>query len=488
MAIFKEYSNYDALGLADLVHNEDVTTTEILEAALAKAEQYNPRLNAIIDYFPEEACAALKHIRQDSAFAGVPMLIKDLDTDVKGHATTHGSRLFKTHIAADDCDLVKKYRHAGLLIFGKTNAPEFGLNASTEGVLFGPCHNPWKRQHSTGGSSGGSAAAVAAGIIPMGHASDGGGSIRIPASSCGLFGLKPSRGLISFAPHPEGWGGLDHMHVMTRSVRDSAALLDETAGYVAGDFHHVAPYLSDNIDSYLTASQTLPHSLSGRKLRIGFTTQAPGGTPVHADCVHAVEQTVKLLQDLGHSVEEQSPDYSAMDLAYHCALISISFVRAEVNSRLQTLGRTLQDNDLEIATRGLLDVMQHSTASDYANALKYINQTSRRAAEFYQHYDLWLTPTLAQPPAELGYLFCDKVDDALALYERISSYTPFTGFANATGLPAMSVPLHWNKHNLPVGLQFVGRSGDEGLMFALAAQLEHARPWMDKYREINLDE
>lgn len=475
MPAFKEYSHYDALGLADLVHNEDVTAAEILEAALAKAEYVNPQLNAIVDYFPDEARADLNTIKQDASFAGVPLLIKDLDTDVKGRATTQGSHLFKTNIASDDCELVKKYRSAGLLIFGKTNAAEFGLNASTEGVLFGPCRNPWHHNHSTGGSSGGSAAAVAAGIVPIAHASDSGGSIRIPASSCGLFGLKPSRGLVSFAPQLEGWGGLDHMHVLTRSVRDSAALLDECAGYVAGDFHHVA----SDVDSWLSASQTLP-----RKLRIGFTTQAPSGAVLHGDCVHAVEETVRVLQDLGHQVEEKSPDYNAMDLAYHCALIGIAFVRNTVNTRLQTLGRTLLDDDLEIATRGLLDVMQHSSASDYAGALKYINQSSRQAAKFYQDYDLWLTPTLAQPPAELGYLFCNNAEDALTLYERISNYTPFTGFANATGLPAMSVPLHWNKSNLPIGVQFVGRSGEEGLMFALAAQLEHARPWWPKYSEI----
>jgi len=484
MAAFTEYSQYDALGLADLVQNAEVTPQEILEAALEKAEQLNPKLNAIIDFFPDEARAALKNLDIDSTFAGVPMLIKDLDTDVKGHATTHGSRLFRTHKADDDSALVKKYRDAGMLIFGKTNAPEFGLNASTEGLLFGACKNPWNTRHSTGGSSGGSATAVAAGIVPMGHASDGGGSIRIPASCCGLFGLKPSRGLISFAPHPEGWGGLDHMHVMTRSVRDSAALLDETAGYVAGDFHHIVPSLSDNMESYLTASQTLPHSLAGRPLKIGFTRQFPSATPVHSDCLEAVDRTVTLLQELGHIVEEQSPQYSAMDLAYHCALIGMSFVRAEINARLQTLGRTLQDDDLEVATRGLLDVMQHSTATDYATALKYINQTSRQAVPFFQRYDLWLTPTLASAPAELGYLFCNKAEEALDLYERISSYTPFTGFANATGLPAMSVPLHWNKNNLPIGVQFVGRSGEEALMFALAGQLEHAQPWIDRYAGI----
>jgi len=477
MAAFKEYSDYDAIGLAELVQNQDVTASEVLEAALHKAEKLNGKLNAIIDYFPDEARAAVKNTDIDAPFAGVPMLVKDLDSDVKGHATTHGSRLFKTHKAEADCELVKKYRNTGLLIFGKTNAPEFGLNASTEGVLFGSCKNPWNVNHSTGGSSGGSAAAVAAGIIPMGHASDGGGSIRIPASSCGLFGIKPGRGLISFAPYLEGWGGLDHMHVMTRSVRDSAALLDETAGSVAGDFHRVMP----DVESYLTASQTLP-----RKLKIGFTRQSPSSTPVHADCIQAVNRTIKLLQELGHTVEEQSPQYSAMDLAYHCALIGMSFVRAEINARLRTLGRTLQDDDLEVATRGLLEVMQHSSAADYATALKYINQTSRQAAVFYQQYDLWLTPTLAQPPAELGYLFCDKAEDALNLYERISSYTPFTGFANATGLPAMSVPLHWNKNNLPVGVQLVGRSGEEALMFALAAQLEHAQPWIQKYSEIKL--
>lgn len=475
MTHFKEYADYDALGIAELIQNHEVKPSEILEAALAKAEQLNPKLNAIIDYFPDEARHALAELDVDSNFAGVPMLIKDLDTDVKAHATTHGSRLFVEHRAKEDSALVKKYRAAGLLIFGKTNTPEFGLNPSTEGQLFGASKNPWNLEYSAGGSSGGSAAAVAAGIIPMGHASDGGGSIRIPASCCGLFGLKPGRGLISFAPYFEGWGGLDHMHVVTRSVRDSAALLDETSGYVAGDFHHVMP----DVKGYLTASQTLP-----RPLKIGYTFKGPDNAPIHADCVQAVKQTVQLLSDLGHTVEEASPNYHAMDLAYHCALIGIAFVRAEVNTYLQTLGRDLRENDLEVATRGLLDVMQHSTATDYAMALRFINQTSRQAAIFYNQYDFWLTPTLAQPPAKLGYLSCNKAEDAMGLYERISAYTPFTGFANATGLPAMSVPLYWNQHNLPVGVQFVGRSGEEALMFALAAQLENAKPWSGKYPKI----
>lgn len=479
--MFKEYSDYDAIGLAELVQNQDVTASEVLEAALAKAEQLNPKLNAIIDYFPDEARAAAKTLDIDTPYAGVPMLFKDLDTRVKGHATTFGSRLFKDNIADDDCDYVKTCRAAGMLVFGKTNAPEFGLNASTEGALHGACKNPWNLQHSTGGSSGGSAAAVAAGIIPIGHATDGGGSIRIPASSCGLFGLKPSRGTVSFSPFLENWGGLDHMHVMTRTVRDSAAFLDETAGYKPGDFHRVTPAT----DSFLEACYAMDNS-TPRKLRIGFTTTAQNGVPVHADCANAVQQAVKLLQELGHTVEEASPDYNAMELAFHCALIGMAFVRTEINTRLQQLGRPLQDTDVEIATRGLLDVMQHTTAADYAGALTYINRTCRQASHFHEQYDLWLTPTLAQPPAKLGYLFCDKPDDAMGFYDRISSYTPFTGFANATGLPAMSVPLHWNKNNLSVGVQFVGRMGEEALMFTLAAQLEQARPWIQKYSEITL--
>lgn len=262
---------------------------------------------------------------------------------------------------------------------------------------------------------------------------------------------------------------------MTRSVRDSAALLDETAGPVAGDFHRVMP----DADNYLEACYRAP-----RPLRIGFTTRAPSEVPVHADCVAAVEKTVKLLQALGHQVEEKSPDYSAMDLAYHSALMGMAFVRAEIQARLQQQGRALQADDLEVATHSLLEVMQHSSATDYATALKYLNHTSRQAALFYQRYDLWLTSTLAQPPAKLGHLFCDKPEDALGLYEKISAYTPFTGFANGTGLPAMSVPLHWNAAGLPIGVQFVGRAGEEALMFALAAQLENAQPWGSRYSSL----
>jgi Asp-tRNA(Asn)/Glu-tRNA(Gln) amidotransferase A subunit family amidase len=478
MSNFKEYPQHDATSIAELVHKKEISTKEVLEAAIERADALNGKLNAIIDYFPDEAREQLDNIKGDETFAGAPILIKDLDTDVKGHATTHGARLFKNNIAKEDCELVKKYKQLGMPVLGKSNAPEFGLNASTEGSLYGPCRNPWNNNHSTGGSSGGSAAAVAAGIVPVGHATDGGGSIRIPASCCGLFGMKPSRGMLSFSPHGEGWAGLDHMHVVTRSVRDSAALLDETAGYLPGDFHSVTHDKTGN--NFLNALNEAPG-----KLKIGFAKTSPSGTELHPDCIAAVEAAARLCEELGHTVEEATPDYSAMDLAYHSALIGINCARVEIKAYLIELGRELQQDDLEVATHGLLEVMQHASAADFATALKYINQASRQIAKFYEQYDLWLTPTLATPPPEIDYLFCTDPDDSMDFYERISSFTPFTGIANGAGLPAMSIPFDWNKDNLPIGIQFIGRTREEGKMFQLARQIEEVRPWANKYSELD---
>jgi amidase len=268
------------------------------------------------------------------------------------------------------------------------------------------------------------------------------------------------------------------MHVLTRSVRDSAAMLDQTAGPAPGDFHTV----NTGHTSWLEACA---HQV--RPLKIGFSTRAPNGEAIHPDCVAAVEKTARLCETLGHAVEEAQPDYNSMDLAYHCALMGISFVRSEINAYLDTLGRPLQTDDLEPATQGLLEVMAHASAADYATALKYINTTSRHVAtHFFERYDLWLTPTLASPPPELGYLYCQTPEEAMDFYERISGFTPFTGFANATGLPAMSIPLHWNTQGLPIGVQLVGRSMEEDIMFSLAAQLEQACPWSGQYAKISL--
>ena len=486
MSTFKEYANYDALALAELIKNKKITQQEVLQAAVEKVERLNPKLNAIIDFFPEEATQKLDYSLNDSLFFGVPFLLKDIEVNVEGHVTSHGSRLFKNNKATEDSEIVKRYRQSGLVIFGKTNTPEFGLNASTEGSLFGPCNNPWNLNYSTGGSSGGSAAAVAAGIVPMAHASDGGGSIRIPASCCGLFGLKPSRGMVSFAPEMEAWNGLDHMHVITRSVRDSAALLDQTAGYCAGDFHRV----SKQTNSY---SQVVENKMLGEKaLKIAFSNTSPSGVALDADCIDAVEKAANLCEDLGHSVELAMPEYNAMDLAYHCALIGISNINFAVQEELLKQNRSLADDDVEIATRSLIEVMKNTSAKDYVQALHYLNQTSRQVARFFnsnfdnnhEHYDLWLSPTLAQAPTLLGHLSCKGEEDTMAFYDRVSSFTPFTGLANATGLPAMSVPLHWNKEGLPIGVQFVGRSGEEELMYALAGQLEEAQPWFNRYSSI----
>jgi amidase len=471
MSGFAEYTEYDGLGLAALVRSKEVSPDEVLEAAIGRIEALNPTLNAVVARAYDAARAAAPNGSGDAPFAGVPFLLKDLGGAQAGVPMSAGSRFFAHAPAPVDAETVVRYKRAGLRILGRTNTPEFGLNASTEPVLFGPTRNPWDLSRSSGGSSGGSAAAVAARMVPLAHASDGGGSIRIPASCCGLFGMKTTRNRLSYAPYAgEGLAGCSVEHVVSRSVRDSAAALDATAGPAVGDPYFAPPPSRPYLEEVGTAPAPL---------RIALATEAFGGSPVDPDCVAAAEAAASLSEELGHDVERAAPGYdvAGLDETYNW-VFAINAV-ANIRLRARALGLTLDAGGFERVTWSMVQSADRVSAADYVQMLNRLHAISRRIQAFFETYDMLLTPTLAEPPVELGVL--DMMSEDTAAYtERLWRYTPFTYPFNVTGQPAMSVPLAWNEAGLPIGVQFVGRYGDEAGLFRLAGQLEQARPWADR--------
>lgn len=461
-----DYENYDGLGLAQLVRRGEVTAAELLAAAESRVSQRNAALNALVTPLFDAARQAVAAGLPGGAFQGVPFMVKELVASVAGTATTAASRLYAKNLAVADSEIVARFRRAGVCIVGKTNSSEFGLSPCSESLLYGITRNPWRLDLSPGGSSGGSAAAVAAGFVPVAHATDGGGSIRIPASCCGLFGLKPTRARISAGPEGgEGLSGLAMQHVVSRSVRDSAAMLDAVAGPMRGDPYVAVPPVRPYLDEV---------SAAPGRLRIGFARRAPTGVPLHAQCVAAVEDAARLCESLGHHVEEASPDYDAAALRDHFGLVFAAHTMANAT---RSTGGVLPDRALlEPLTYALAERGQGISAARFITALHALHHQSRRIAGFFAGYDLWLTPTLAQPPQPIGRFAIESsdVDDWLA---RIDAFLPFTYPFNITGQPAMSVPLYWSDEGLPIGCHFVARYGDEAMLFRLAGQLEQARPW-----------
>jgi len=493
MISISDYTGHDGLGLAALVRSGQVSAAELLEAAFARIEAHNPALNAVIRTRQAQARAEAARIDPAAPFAGVPFLLKDLIATLAGEPTAGGNGLLAGMQMPRDSELVRRYRAAGVQIAGRTNTPEFGLTPYTEPALFGPTHNPWSLAHSPGGSSGGSAAAVAAGMVPLASGGDGGGSIRIPASCCGLFGFKPSRGLTPTGPEfGELWDGFAIEHVLSRSVRDSAAMLDATAGADPG-----APYAAPMpLRPFLDEVSTDPTAL-----RIAFT-RVPlfGHGAVHADCIAGLEDTARLLESLGHHVEEAAPplEHDACALAF-ATVIAVQ-TRAEIEHLAQLARRRPQRRDFEPATytAGLLGAAVSGAA--YAGAVRTLQLTARAMAPFFERHDVLLTPTLASPPALTGALQPSAAERGVmrivnvlnagwlmkavgafeVQVEKTFAYIPFTPLFNATGQPAMSVPLCWNAAGLPIGMQFAARLGDDATLFRLAGQLERARPWFGR--------
>jgi amidase len=459
--------SHDAVGLASLVAAGQVTARELAEASIARIEARNGTLNAVVaDRF--EAALGEADAGPTGPLAGVPFLVKDLACDVAGLPSTRGSRLWAGNVAAEDCELTRRYKAAGLLILGNTNTPELGKNASTEPLLHGPAHNPWRPTHSTGGSSGGSAAAVAAGIVPAAHANDGGGSIRIPASSCGLFGLKPTRGRTPAWPGPGvGPYPMAVAHAVTRTVRDSAALLDVVAGPVPGEAYPspVAPPEGSFVAALASAPETL---------RIGYATTSANGNEGHPASLAAMERMIEVLLEMGHRVEEASPTYDPAQVTSAMSTIMGAVSAVAIDDRLAELGRELGDDDLEALTRAVHDGLSKAPATALVRAQLAMERVSHDVGRFHQTHDLWLTPTIVVPVPELGYLDADDLD---SMFTRAGRFTDFTGVFNVTGQPAMSVPSGLDADGLPFGLQFAGRLGSEATLLRLALALEEALPW-----------
>jgi amidase len=465
-----DYRSYDALGLAELIKKGDASAAEVLETALKLAQERNGTLNAINRFLEDAARVRAAEPLPDTPIAGVPFLIKDL-VYMKNVPCTYGSRLYADNVPDHDATVVERYRDAGLVIFGRTNTPEFGLNVATEPALFGPTRNPWNTDHVPGGSSGGAAAAVADGWLPVAHATDGGGSIRIPASCCGLVGLKPTRARNPQGPDVgEGWNGMSTGHVVSRSVRDSAAFLDATHGPAPGDPYHAPAFGGSYLEQHVAPSGAL---------RIALDLHALTGRETHPECVAAARAAAELCESLGHRVEEASPEFDRERYGRATSTLVAGNIALNVSNRLEVLGRDLADDDVEPSTRAMLELGRHLTAEDYARSVLVIHQTGRAVARFHQTYDLMLTPTLVSPPVPVGWL--DTVNYDPEVYgDRFTRFWGFTNLQNATGQPAISLPLHWSADGLPVGVQFVGRFGDELTLLRLARELEEAAPWFDR--------
>lgn len=471
MPLTDELSNLDATAQAELVRKKEVKPIELVEATIERIEQVNPQLNAVVTKMYDQARAAAASEPTDAPFAGVPFLLKDLLAAYTGVPMSSGSKYLKDFKPNEDSELVARYKRAGLIVVGKTNTPEFGILPTTEPDLFGAARNPWNTARATGGSSGGSAAAVAARIVPMAHANDGGGSIRIPASCCGVFGMKPTRARNPLGPNfGDMFSGLVAEHAVTRTVRDSATLLDATSGAALGDPYY-APAPARPFAQEVGADTG--------KLRVAFTTKAPLSTPVHADCLAAVEDAAKLLTDLGHEVVEAAPQVNGEMLVKSFMAIWAAGLTWTIHSLSFAVGRMPAEGELEAGTRALDEMGKKVSAADYLLAVQYIQILGRQIAAFMKDYDVLLTPTLGSPPLPLGS-FAPTAEDAMAGMRVATAFVPFTPICNATGQPAMSVPLYWNAEGLPVGTHFVGRFGDEATLYRLAGQLEQARPWANR--------
>lgn len=463
-----EYLAADALGLAELIRTGAVSADEVLDAAIAAIDTRNPELNAVIARRVDGARADIAAGLPDGPLRGVPYLIKDLNGHVEGMPTTNGVRLFADAVAPRDSEFVARLRRAGMVILGKTNTPGFGTSTSTEPSLFGPCRNPWDPARVSGGSSGGAAAAVAGGMVPAAHATDGGGSIRIPASCCGLFGLKVTRGRVTHAPYAgEAWNGMSVGHAVTRTVRDSAAILDATNGQFPGDPYFAPPPERPYLDEV---------GADPGRLRIGFLLSAPSADlTLDPECQVAAENAARLCESLGHHVEPADWPELPLPPQFVMGAISSTGIASAVDLRLLELGRDLRDDDLDLWVRDTVERGRAITGEQYVQAVGTMHAIGRSIAAMMADYDVLLTPTMAIPPPKLGVL--DPNQPFMDALPTLSHMSGLTSLANVTGAPAMSVPLHRTASGLPIGVQFYGRYADEATLFRFAAQLESASPW-----------
>jgi amidase len=458
---------------ADLLRRREISSAELVRAYLDRIEALNPELGAYVTVCADEALAAARLADAQLAsgappgapFLGVPISIKDL-VETKGVRTTYSSRAFADYVPDFDAAVVRRLKDAGFVMLGKTNTPEFGNLSVTESILNGACRNPWDTERTTGGSSGGAAAAVAAGLCPVGHGSDGGGSVRTPASCCGVVGLKPARGRVSCAPGlGESMVGLSTDGALTRTVLDAAAMLDVMAGYETGDPYWASPPVRPFRDEV---------GVSPGALRVAFTTVSPMGTPMEPDCVAAVRATAAQLASLGHHVEEACPevDPASYDILMRLWVTAPCYFPGDRAEMFEPLNRFV------------LEKARKNSSADYVEAVNALHRLSRKVVAFWDNYDVLLTSVLLRPPVPIGFMFAGT-DDLSEQFLRDGLFLQFfTPLGNVTGLPGMSLPLHWSPDGLPIGVHVLGPPAGEAVLLRLAAQLEAASPWRDRRPEL----
>jgi amidase len=468
---------HDARGLAALVRTKQVSPTELIRGTLDAIMQLNPSLNAVVTVLADQALAHAKKGSGEGPFGGVPLLLKDQSVSLAGVPTGCGSRYFQGWTRPFDNEIVRRYKQAGFIIVGKTNTSELGTSGSCDTVATGAMRNPWDVRLIPGSSSGGSAAAVAAGIVPVAHATDAGGSLRGPAAWCGLVGLKPSRGRISYAPDAgEHWLGLATQHVVTRTVGDSAAVLDCAAGPVPGD-----PYLTPLPSRPFADSVTQDPG----RLRIGYAAKGASGPPVEGEILDALHTTARLLEQLGHDVEEAAPDWNAELLGEAVMAICAAMVAEAVEERRAVTGIEPSSAVLEKSNLHLWEQGRRLGAIDLLRATRKLNVVSRSFSQFFETHDVWLTPTMGGMPPQVGYLD-SMTDDIAELYRRLWGFFRFNSVYNATGLPAITLPLHQSRDGLPIGMMLGARFGNESLLFQLAGQLERAATWGARHPALSI--
>lgn len=475
---FTEYARYDGVGLADLIRRKEVTAKEVAMLVLEGFHEINPAINAIIEIYDERVEKANQSLVPENPFAGVPFFLKDLGATEAGKPHEMGSRLAKGHIAATDSYLTTRFKEAGAIILGRTTTPEFGFAATTESILTGATRNPWNLNLIAGGSSGGSAAAVAAGILPLAHASDGGGSIRIPAACCGVVGLKPSRGRVTSGPESdERLFGLVQEFVVSRSIRDTAVMLDAVAKPAPGE-----PYVIVQPGRPYSKEIGAPTG----KLRIAFTAESWTGIKVNPVIADKVKDAARLCEVLGNHVEEARPYFDLEPYFDALGAMWGSFVGFTGDKLAEIMNYPVDNHYLEPVTLKVYNNSRKFSATDLIRATAALNVTRRKVGAFFENYDLLLTPTIAQLPVAIGTIHQDQNIPLEEWYHRTSPFNAFTNLFNATGQPAISLPLYQSSDGLPIGMQFVAGFGNEALLIQIASALEQALPWMDRKPPVHL--
>lgn len=473
---FKEYASYDGLGLGQLVREGQVSPAELIEAAIERAERHNPKLNAIVHKAYDEARRAALNPLPEGPFKGVPFLIKDLGTEVAGMPRSDGTHFNLNRPDSADCLLVRRYRASGVNIFGKTNTPEYGITGTTESARLGPCRNPWNTDHITGGSSGGAASSVAAGILPLANASDGLGSIRIPAAICGLVGMKVTQYRVPMGEgHDYGAGhGYGVQHVVSRTVRDSAAMLDATD-------------MPDSESPFPAPPKQRPYllevSTQPGRLRIAFSSETPSGIPAHPEVRAALEKTAHWLEALGHHVEERNLGIAYRKLYRASNAVLAANFADSMRKRIEQIGREPKEGELEALTLRNWKAGERVTGADAMRGWQTLKVFTREIYQFFSRYDVFLTPVLVTPVPKVGYIDPVRLDPR-EVDERQAKTFGYTPPFNMTNQPSLSLPLHWDSAGLPIGMMFTGRWGDEATLYRVAGQLEQAHPWINRRPQI----